>query len=184
MEYFNIKKSLSADILKKYHEKIRTYKLFFPRRLNIDGKEEIEYEPGKYCAEDKFSEVKDKKCISANPPNISNLNNAYLFDFQSKSEEDYDDIDREFLGEQDSYMFTEYEDYGLHTYGGYYGFFRPDLNEVINLISRQIKQEDLSDIIRIYVTTDAHPSDNIKDCYDSETDKHRAKTTYYVVKKK
>lgn len=71
--------------------------------------------------------------------------------------------------------------YGLHTYGGYYGFFRPDLNEVIRLALHAIK--DIDSVKKIYVTTEMHPSENVADCYDVKKDRHRAKTTFWVLRK-
>jgi hypothetical protein len=80
--------------------------------------------------------------------------------------------------------FVKHEFFGLHTYGGYYGFFRPDLSEVIHLINQVISVDDLDQIERMYVTTEPHPDDNARKCYDAKQDRHRAKTTCYVYKKK
>jgi len=187
--YVDIEKTLPTSVLRKYHGKIRAFKLFAPMRLTVGTHCSIEYEPGKYADEDEFKKMniplEEKKYLKAENVGFDNLNNAYLYDFENKKQEDYDDIDKEFMNESDQndHIFTEYMFYGLHTYGGYHGFFRPDLNEVINLISKVVKKGDLKDIIRIYITTEAHPSDNINDCYDREADKHKAKTTIYVVRK-
>lgn len=72
------------------------------------------------------------------------------------------------------------EVYGLHTYGGYYGFFRPDLSEVIGLLSTVIPEHELANIEAIYVTTTMHPNGDLGMCYDNVQDRHRAMTSYAV----
>lgn len=74
--------------------------------------------------------------------------------------------------------------YGLHTYGGYYGFFRPDLTEVIGLLSEYITEDALDNIEKIYVTTEPSPSDNIAECFDYAADRHKGVTKAFVVMKK
>lgn len=69
--------------------------------------------------------------------------------------------------------------YGLHTYGGYYGFFRPDLSEVIGLLSTIIPPDELVFIRKIYVTTEM-PDGRV---YDFNTDRHRGVTTYHIDRK-
>lgn len=71
--------------------------------------------------------------------------------------------------------------YGYHTYGGYYGFFRPDVIEVMWLILREIDKKDLDFAKKIYVTTEAYPSLNCGQCYDSAKDRHMAKTLVYLM---
>jgi hypothetical protein len=70
--------------------------------------------------------------------------------------------------------------YGLHTYGGYPVFFRPDLSEVICLLSTVISENTLESIETIYVTTIAHPAPDVSQCYDNNTDRHQAVTTYAI----
>jgi hypothetical protein len=94
-----------------------------------------------------------------------------------------DEIDSQFIKEKGQ-SFEKLDLYGLHTYGGYHGFFRPDLKEVIHLLNEKISLTDLEDIDRIYVTTEPHPTDSIYDNLDREQDMHRAKTCAFIVRKK
>jgi hypothetical protein len=71
--------------------------------------------------------------------------------------------------------------FGLHTYGGFRLFFRPDLTEVIHLLNMVIDLTELQTIKRIYVTTKPYPHDTL--CYDSIADRHRAMTIAHIVYK-
>lgn len=104
---------------------------------------------------------------------------GYLFDTDAKKKDtkDFDDSDKLFMESCDGY--EKYEFFALHTYGGYYGFFRPDLREVIFLIHNQLKHS-IDTIDHMYVTTEMYPSSNIQEVYDSKKDGHRAKTTVFV----
>lgn len=188
-----IDKVISDDVLKKYHSKIGAFKHFHPMWMTIGDVCRVEYEPNKFVTQEEFKEMniplEEKKYLKETNVGFEDIDNSYLWDFKNKSEEDFDEIDKEFLkSEQNNdndpkYVFTKHEFYGLHTYGGFHGFFRPDLNEVINLISNTVKEADLDEIERIYVTTDMYPSAQVNECYDSKTDRHKAKTTVYVVKR-
>jgi len=107
----------------------------------------------------------------------SNLCDGYLWDAEKNAMEqkDYDAIDKEFVC--DPSRFKRVVLYGMHTYGGYYGFFRPDLKEVIQLLV----QADVNVLAynHVYVTTEMWPSEDAKSCYDVTADRHRAKTTVY-----
>jgi len=93
-------------------------------------------------------------------------------------EKDLDETDRMFLKNQEE-GFVLHGLYGYHTYGGYYGFFRPDLNEVVHLVARVVP--DPTKVKRIYVTTDTFPkSGNFMECYNNAKDMHRALTLCYV----
>jgi len=97
---------------------------------------------------------------------------------------------RELQGQEDLDFISQYESgdgpYGFallrgnHTYGGYYGFFRPDLTEVMELI----KQNGLMGYERYYITTEScdvegMPTEDIRKCYDNRKDRHRGLTTVY-----
>jgi len=70
----------------------------------------------------------------------------------------------------------KYELLGLHTYGGYYQFFRPDIIEVFWLISQSnISEDELDKADKIYLTT--FPDE---DFYDSKNDRHRAITYVFI----
>lgn len=64
---------------------------------------------------------------------------------------------------------------GLHTYGGFHMFFRPDLWEVMLLFTQLDVCKRLDDIESIYCTTVP-----CSDVYDPVTDRHRAATTFLI----
>lgn len=106
---------------------------------------------------------------------------GYLFHSERQiAYDDHDELDKTFIQSPPEDKKVEF--YGLHTYGGYYGFFRPDIIEVCNLIAPYINSIQSSPIDRIYVTTEMHPSAMIGECYDNEADRHRGKTTIWVIK--
>jgi len=78
---------------------------------------------------------------------------------------------------------------GYHTYGGYYGFFRPDIIEVMWLLLKRFSGEEFGDCSnspldnysKIYITTTPFPTGDINDCYDSKKDRHRGITRVYFV---
>jgi len=72
--------------------------------------------------------------------------------------------------------------YAYHDYGGYAGFFRPDLLEVIKISQEIIRTADL-----VYVTTttcdsNGHPANTIENCFDNELDMHLGCTIFYPIK--
>lgn len=69
---------------------------------------------------------------------------------------------------------------GYHTYGGYYGFFRPDIMEVLTLIDMSEDREEIMKADAIFVTTSSYPSPHISDCYNVKIDKHRGQTHLYL----
>jgi hypothetical protein len=74
---------------------------------------------------------------------------------------------------------------GKHTYGGYYGFFRPDLIEVINIIGNDVRDIPSP----IYVTTNpcsqyGKITAQISECYDRVSDLQYGKTVIYWGKTK
>jgi hypothetical protein len=108
---------------------------------------------------------------------------GYLYnrDARMKPDAALDDVDRRFLACKATDSVQKLELYGLHSYSGYYGNFQPDLEEVINLVSARVPVAALPSVERIYVTTEAHPTDNYHDAYDVRADRHRAKTTAYIL---
>jgi hypothetical protein len=105
---------------------------------------------------------------------------GYLWSDEVPPEKDL--LDLEFERAPDSLGAATEVLFGLHTYGGYYGFFRPDLDEVIRLmVLSGWNEKKLDSVSRVYVTTTPHPSDAAWACYDRATDKHMAKTSLYVV---
>ena len=135
-----IDKVIPDSVLKKYHSKIRAFKYFHPMWMTIGPNCSVEYEPNKFVTQEEFKEMnvplEEKKYLKETNVGFKDINNSYLWDFNNKPEEEFDEIDQEFLkSEQNNdndyepkYVFTKHDFYGLHTYGGYHGFFRPDLN--------------------------------------------------------
>jgi hypothetical protein len=122
------------------------------------------------------------------PIEARDLGEGYLYSFKAKEEAKHDALDRQFLAgyeqaETEGSLIHRRVFYGLHTYGGFYGFFRPDLAEVIRLISAAFPAAALAPYAALYVTTEMHPTDNIRDVYDQRRDRHRAKTTVWSILK-
>lgn len=69
---------------------------------------------------------------------------------------------------------------GLHTYGGFYGFFRPDLWEVSLLFTHTAAYKNLGRIDKIYCTTEPWGDGEFSKVYDHKEDRHRAVTTYLI----
>jgi hypothetical protein len=178
------KQTLSADVLEQYRLKIQPYKVHWVNRLYIGGEGgRIETAPGTYeeYKEGKMYRSGPKIYIHHEMAQPSALTEAYLFDFESKDEKDFDAMDRLLCATDPPAIQEYYQLYGYHTYGGYWGFFRPDLTEVIHLLQAVVPLSELGSINRLYVTTEAYPSLNVNVCYDREQDMHRARTTVYVV---
>lgn len=73
---------------------------------------------------------------------------------------------------------------GLHTYGGYYGCFRPDLVEVFGLLAdSKVDKSKLESCKAIYCTTVPWPN-NSASCYDSHLDRQRALTKVWLSNQK
>lgn len=109
---------------------------------------------------------------------VHNLVDSYLI-FDSKEEKEWDKWDKMFVGQVTPFK-KIYQLHGLHSYGGYRLFFRPDLSEVFWLMIQEIPKKDLDDCQVFYVTTHPYPSSYIASCYDSENDRHRAVTYCYL----
>jgi hypothetical protein len=80
-----------------------------------------------------------------------------------------------------SYGLIKLEEFGFHEYC-YVGFFKPDLYEVIHLLSGHISVKELEDIDRIYVTTQ-YDVDRYPNCLHNILDKHTGKSTFFILKK-
>lgn len=72
--------------------------------------------------------------------------------------------------------------YGLHNYSGFYGFFRPLLDEVIGLISTVVSTEQLQNNVKeIWVTTEPAEHGKFPECFDQVHNKHRGITLCHIV---
>lgn len=185
VKFLDVKQFLKPEELSEYYDKIKPFKEFCPSAFIVGNNYSVEYELHKYIKMSsdeykKFKENIDKK----NKIYIGkkgNLKDGYMYGFEEKDVNSLDEIDKKFLESQSE--FDKINLYGYHTYGGYYGFFRPDLTEVIHMLNTKISLTELNDIERIYVTTEAYPTYEINDCYDRVKDKHKGLTTYYIIKK-
>ena len=101
-----------------------------------------------------------------------------MYSFKKEDKDNLDELDKKFI--ETKTADKKLELYGLHTYGGYHGFFRPDIYEAIGLLNDYITVDDLESIEKIYLTTEPHPNDNINNCFDYKKDRHRAKTVCYL----
>ena len=191
--YLKLETTMNTDDRQKYYEKLRVYQVFYPMITRIGDTVIVEYEPNKrqtmtneeYIEYRKDNLAKLSKSTVRMIVKINDFKQGYLY--SAKDDTIKDEIDDNFINNYENYnkmnndsKVKKMEFYGLHTYGGYRLFFRPDLNEVINLLSTKVSIKELNNVQRIYVTTEPHPSDNINDCYDSETDTHKAITTCFI----
>lgn len=138
-----------------------------PKNLNLPDDTEALYK--------KLRPVKDNKRIKKIPfEKLSKV--AYLWDTDPpESKEGIDDFFRQCPEE-----FKKIDVYGYHTYGGFYGFFRPSLDEVIKIGEDIIRNNEV-----VFVTTepcnlDGELSDIFRENYDSKLDMHLARTTFWV----
>jgi hypothetical protein len=187
VSYTLIEKTAPKERVNEWYSKLGVYELWEAHYLSIGGNVTVWNSPDGEPVRMTVDEY-NESCKTGTIPDpvyrvlekTTDMNNSYLWSKTPKK--DKDELDK--LFESDRSKFIKVSLYGLHTYGGYYGFFRPDLTEVINLIEQSSNPLLYFDTIeRIYVTTSAHPSDNINDCYDSKADRHKAETTCYVMMK-
>lgn len=186
-------KQMDAHILQKYWDKIRCYKLWSPYTIAAMGEVLVVTEPGAEglkMSTDEYKEwraanidkLKEFRFLFKKP---ASLTNSYIWEADTTKLPDLelDETDRAFLKDPKAVEgLKEYKLFGYHTYGGYRGFFRPDLNEVIHLVASVVPMDQLVNVKRVYVTTDAYPSDKGSECYDSKKDMHKALTTCWVLK--
>ncbi len=180
--------SLSSDELKKYYDKIKPFRIWVPQWLSVGGNMSVEISPGEWkkfgSNYDEYKEFfetlnHDEKFYLVQKIPFDCIGDSYLYN-NWRIIDEFDEEDQIFVQNRERYQLLQL--FGLHTYGGYHGFFRPDLKEVIHLIHKQIPIQELEMIDRIYVTTQMHPSEKIYECYDSKADRHRACTTCYILK--
>lgn len=70
--------------------------------------------------------------------------------------------------------------YGLHSYGGYYMFFRPDFWEVLTLFTMLDVSKRIDDMEAVYCTTVPNGTGDLNDAYDRKADRHRGITTFLI----
>lgn len=188
-EYFFICKVLNDTKIDAWNKKIKPFTHFQTNYLFVFGKVSLEAEFGSEHEQmtiDEYDRRKENKELPRfstyhlikKPDSLSNQ--GYLWDKKPIESKDKDELDIKFeQKELDSFVQIELK--GYHTYGGYYGFFRPDLIEVIHLLEHEVECDRIifEDIERIYVTTKPF-SDNICEMYDAKIDRQKAITTCYL----
>lgn len=185
------KLQLGAEIVQQYYDKLRCFQTFVPYFIKAGGDMAVFAVPGGEAITMTVEEYNREKLWRGTLKNETylfekpkDLGVAYLWEAETKrlKGDKLDDQDRAFLKGPDTCEgATKHKLYGYHTYGGYYGFFRPDLNEVIHLVATVVPPEKLDGVKCIYVTTDMYPSAHVGQCYDVKKDMHRALTTCYVI---
>lgn len=189
IQYLNLPLKLSQEDLQKYNDKLRIYKNFY-RTVTIIGNRVVydyAFDKFKIMTVDEYNELVSKenkpdKAVKILGNKNKNLNDGYLYGMEEKKEDDCDEVDKKFVDDKLNNI-KKLVLYGLHTTGPYYGFFRPDLTEVIHMLSTELSVKDLDQIDRIYVTTEAHPDLKFSNCYDYKTNKHKGQTTFYILYK-
>jgi hypothetical protein len=127
-----------------------------------------------------WEEYKNNRSFQPCPHNPG-ISDAYMWKDPKKPSE-WDEIDKELVATRDP-LKPDGSCLGHHTYGGYHGFFRPSLDEVIPLmIKAGVKFADPT-LKRIYVNTEPFPSDRPGDCYDNKANRHRALTMWWILRK-
>lgn len=87
--------------------------------------------------------------------------------------QDNDEFEALFLSEKKEQTFQSKNFYGWHDYGGYWGLFKPTLQEVINLIYDWWL---LTKPVKFFVTTRCFPSMDVNACFCPKRDKHCGET--------
>ena len=185
-------KPLSWPDAQKYYDKIKIFKHFKASMSVIyfdDPAITIHHDLGKYknmnkkeyeeyIKTEEYKLEKDFECYYVGKKGALSKDYGYVYGFNKESDDNLDEIDKKFV--ETKTADKKIELYGLHEYGGYYGFFRPDFYEAIGLLSDKLSIDELEEVDRMYITTEPHPSGDIGECFDSAKDKHRGKTTCYI----
>jgi hypothetical protein len=182
---------LSRDDAFKYYDKIKIFKHFTTSITVIyfeDPIITIEYDLNKYkhmnkkeydeyLKTEQYKQERSFECFYIGNKGPLSKYDGYMSEFK-ETNDNLDELDRKFL--ETKISDKKIELYGLHTYGGYYVFFRPDFYEVIGLLSDELSLDELESVERIYITTEPHPNDDIAHCFDARKHKHRGKTTCHI----
>ena len=129
---------------------------------------------------DKIQPFNNGKLIRKNP--YSNLDTvAYLWKDEELPE---DNSEISHIWYTTHSELKKAEVYSYHTYGGYYGFFRPSLDEVIKASEKYIRNADIC-----YITTETCDSSGVttytgSNYYNAYRDKHRGKPTLLLYNRK
>jgi len=107
--------------------------------------------------------------------------NAFMWTDENryKPRSEWTEDDKEFLLPDRNVLFSKQDFIGWHEYAGYWGLFKPSLNEVIAQIYDfwiSIGQP------KIYLRTQCYPSRHINACYNPVRDQHHGRTEIWWLK--
>ncbi len=173
-------KNMSDDWIKMYYNKLKIFKCFKPsNKITWKGQSEcdVQSEYGIYkTMTDDESDKCDNQTFLVGKKSPCTSEQSYMYSF--KCDVNLDELDKKFVETQNADKIIDL--FGYHTYGDYYGFFRPDIVEVIHMLHCKIPPKDLDQIERIYVTTEPYPKSDFEKCFDAKKDMHRGKTSCYI----
>lgn len=162
VQYTVCKRELKADVAQKYYDHIGVFQQGHRRMIPMK-------EPGTFT----YGSHRRAYILTK----VDNIRAEYMWNGDEKK--DPDATDRAF---QAAYtagtLAAPLRLYGLHSNLGV--FFRPDLEEAINLLAPHIGIESLAGK-RLYVTTEPHPSDRTSEICDRATGLHRGETVVYTI---
>lgn len=175
-----IDKTLDQPTLQLYYDKMQPVYVFYPHFVSCNGSVAV-YDKFKGNPEimdvDTYNKIDHPKPVVTyhliHKPTFVDIGRVgYLSRADENVKKDTDEIDQEFLTARDNLMTIE--KFGMHTQN-------VDLEEVINLISPNVPVKHLDKVKKIFVNTEMYADGNITQCYDSKHDRHRAKSTFWIV---
>lgn len=110
---------------------------------------------------------------------VKNTRSDQSYIWNSEPFESGEDVDREWLTQKDH--FQEIKVYGLHTYGGYWSFFRPSMDEIVKMGAEIIRKNDVVFVGTRPCDENGNVSYDITRCFDKSKDMHRGCTTFWVL---
>lgn len=189
-QYTLIEKNVVDPDKQSIYDALRPVKWFEPTILSCAGMIGLTNHPHEPVIAMTFSDYKQQKQNNTLPKGVNrffiikkqDIQSSYLYNYEKKiiNDNDLDESDKSFLSSvSDTTLLEKHTFYGLHTYDGHWGFFRPELEEVINLIHPWWSALSVKPSI-VYITTEPHPSHDLSESYDKKSDRHRAVTTIWI----
>ena len=158
-DYYDNATTITPEDVVKYCEKMRFYDKIYNKNYIGKNKSIFVYQ--------------NSKMPHINPHNMINEN-------------EYDAIDKIFMKMLEGNVTKEEENsvtYSTMTLCSKYYIgetFNPTLIDIVNLFSQEISFQELKTINRIYSRAQLDPFDNLKDCYNPETNECTAVTHFYI----
>lgn len=199
----NIKTACSNDEYVSYLPLLRPFKLWYSSHLETEHIVFVSRHPFMKEIEMTHEDFAKSKyppisciCISNVPANVNDFTCGYLWRIKHaeyKDDKHLDSTDSYFLSGKPNIdagiddgshcRMKKFIFFGLHTYHHDYRYFQPDLKEVIALMAKKIPPSMLPAIETIYLTSETHPTEHSDDNFVAPLDRHRGKTTVYVIMK-